>query len=301
MNPFADTEPGSKSTKSTNAYDHGGNPFADSLHDSKHSSSAYHDRDTPTKSSGGRDLSTWENQLRQREHDLEEREMRVAQREKQLGGSGAVHKPNNWPFGCYAITYHSIEDEIPAPHRRMCGSFYYLCMATWLCLILNWLTIMIVWSNDSLSNGGQEAMWASIFVVLGVPGSWNFWYRALYSGLINEKSSYWVVFFINFFLHVCFCVVMFIAPPKCAGGGLLYTFKMFGDGHGTAGFFSLITAVLWAANLGMSGWLARSAWVTWRSIGAPKSAANKAAAKPAAGNGSLSEPLDPESSSDSAV
>lgn len=113
------------------------------------------------------------------------------------------------------------------------------------------------------------------------PNHWPF-------NLCNEKSSYRVAFFINISLHVGFCVVMFIVR---ALGGLPYAFNTFGDGHGMAGFFSLITAVLWAANLGLSSWL----WVTWNSS-TQRSATNQATAPTA--DGSLPNPLELETASE---
>jgi len=163
----------------------------------------------------------------------------------------------------------------------MIRKFYANLLFTWLCLFWNWLVIMVIWATpDADNNSSSEALWSSIFVILGIPGSWRFWYRSVFYGVKDRKASQWIFFFINFLCHVIFCVLMGVGVPNVAGGGLFMMIKMFANDHTLAGFFSLVDVIIWGLNLLISFYLMKSAHNVWKNLGM-KSETKKAAAKAA--------------------
>jgi len=201
-----------------------------------------------------------ENKLLQRERELEDRERSVRER-------GGIGEPN-WPSKCYPLLYHDISAEIPSEHQSLVRRFYATLLFTWLCLLWNWLVIMVIWGTPGAdSSSSSNALWASIFVVLGVPGAWRFWYRSVFYGIKDKKASQWVFFFINFLGHAVFCILMGVGVPGVAGGGLFVMISMFANDHTLAGFFSLVDVILWGLNLLMCMYLAKKAHTVWKATG----------------------------------
>lgn len=82
-------------------------------------------------------------QLAARDKELKEREQKLMAMEKQLEKRSAeveklAGKMKNWPFKCYPILYHSIQDEIPQPMQSIVKKFYYFWQFMALCLVVNW-------------------------------------------------------------------------------------------------------------------------------------------------------------------
>jgi len=116
---------------------------------------------------------------------------------------------NNWPSKCYPITYHDISVEIPQRHKALVRKFYANLMLVWIALLLNWMLVMlVVFTPTTVSYpekpGNGAALWSSIYLLLGVPGSWNLWYRSLYNGAKSSTSSKWMFFFVNYAAHTGF-------------------------------------------------------------------------------------------------
>jgi hypothetical protein len=53
-------------------------------------------------------------------------------------------------------------------------------IVAWMCIFWNWLTMLIGWGSSIDDISGSDALWASIYLLIGVPGSWKLWYRSLY-------------------------------------------------------------------------------------------------------------------------
>jgi hypothetical protein len=67
------------------------------------------------------------------------------QRNRQLG-----FREKNWPK-FYPVTYHDIDDDIPARHQALLRRFYALVFFTWLCLFFNWFVVVLVVSHSRVS------------------------------------------------------------------------------------------------------------------------------------------------------
>jgi len=200
------------------------------------------------------------------------REAALIAREKS-GVPGAA-KESNWPSKCYPITYHDITVEIPQRHRALIRKFYANLMLVWLALLLNWMLVMFVVFSPAAGAfpdkpGSAAALWSSVYLLLGVPGSWNLWYRSVYNGAKSSTSSKWMFFFVNYAAHTAFCLVMAIgpSPSSVAGGGLFFVVEMITESNHEATIFAVITLILWALNGGLGIFLLRHAHTHWKTDG----------------------------------
>jgi len=241
----------------------------------KEPDSAYRGNSTLEESS----TASREESLLRRENKLLARERQLEEKERTFRDRGGAGEPN-WPWKCYPLLYHDISAEIPSDNQTMIRKFYACLLFTWLCLFWNWLVFMVIWAQNADSNSSSEALWSSIFVVLGIPGAWRFWYRSVFYGVKDRKATQWVFFFINFLAHMIFCILMGIGVPNVAGGGLFMMIKMFANDYNTAGFFSLVDVIIWSLNLLASVYLMKQAHNTWKTSGM-QSQTKKEAAKAA--------------------
>jgi len=236
--------------------------------------SAYSDN---SRAAGQKQMLTQDSKaedLAKREEALLRREAALLQREKAVAGPGGVTRESNWPSKCYPITYHDIAVEIPQRHRALIRKFYANLMLVWLALLLNWMLVMFVVfspANGSYADkpGSGAALWSSIYLLLGVPGSWNLWYRSIYNGAKLGTSSKWMFFFVNYAAHTAFCIVMAIgpSPSSVAGGGLFFVIEMITESNHEATIFAVITLILWAINGALGVFLLRHAHSHWKTDG----------------------------------
>lgn len=215
------------------------------------------------------ELALREQALLRREQALAEREKQLEQRERALANARVV-PADNWPSKCYPILYHSINDEIPPEHRPLVRKLYATCLATWVCLVWNWVVWMTIWITDASDDAGSSALWSAIYTVCGVPGAWTFWYRSVYYGIRDKSSAKWIRFFLFFVVHLAFCAVIAVGVPSIAASGLFVMFKMFSNDHSLAGIFSLVTVVVFGLLTLFSFWLLKSAYSTWKGTGGDK-------------------------------
>lgn len=221
--------------------------------------------------------SVREQNLMRREQALLQKEAELQERERRLA---SLLKDKNWPFSCWALTYHSIEDEIPEAEQVLVRKFYVLIRFTWLCLLMNWLTAFAV--KFGADGSTASLLWSSVYLMLGTPGAWFLWYKPIYTASRDDNSKTWAFFFINFFVHTGFAIVMSCGIPGTAGMGL-WTFMDTIDDHKTPGIFALVSALMWILASLMSCFLMKRAHNVWRGRGGEE-AAKKALAKEAARN-----------------
>jgi hypothetical protein len=234
-------------------------------------SSAYSDNARAAGSKQPQQRDQKAEELAQREEALLRREAALIVREKS-GGTGPVE--NNWPSKCYPITHHDIAGDIPQRHRALIRKFYANLMLAWLALLLNWMLVMFVVFSPATGPfpdkpGSAAALWSSVYLLLGVPGSWNLWYRSVYNGAKNGTSSKWMFFFVNYAAHTIFCLVMALgpSPSSVAGGGLFFIVEMITESNHEATIFAVITMILWAMNGALGVFLLRHAHNHWKTDG----------------------------------
>lgn len=200
--------------------------------------------------------SSAEVDLARREAKLKAREEALLEREAQARSANAMEGgrvENNWPSTCYPIAYHNIAAEIPASHRSFMRQMYGLCLWTWLCLMFNWFAIIVVVlvpsdvpSTDAPKS--NEAFFSSAYLVLGVIGSWKLWYRAIYNAAKRSSSSRWMFFFVNFFMHTVFSIIMAVGIPGTAGVGLWFVIEMISEKYKTATIMGVVGLCMWTVN-----------------------------------------------------
>jgi len=218
--------------------------------------------------SGSQNLALREAEIARREKELEKKEKYILKREREVLEAGAILKPPNWPFKCYAITYHSIVDDIPPEHQPMMRRFYFALLFGWFCLVWNWLTMIVVWGTPGASDsGGSEAMWASVYVLLGIPGSWRFWYRSVYYAVRDKKRRKWYFFFVNFAIHLAFSVVMALGVPSMGAGGLFVLIKMLANSKTACAILSFMTVLFYGVESLLSLYLIKVAHAVWKGAG----------------------------------
>jgi hypothetical protein len=172
--------------------------------------------------------------------------------------------------------YHSIEDEIPGPNQRMvrlgyvawilaatgcvssCGRGIALLHARGLLTCANarrYCLNFLVLSVAFFGKGGKTSVATWFFALLvgavGLPGSWTFWYQALYkaaqtpAGLVAYGK-----FFIHMSFHLLFCIWMVLSLPKVAdwSAGIFRMIAWFAAGSpkSTAlGFLAIGNIAVW--------------------------------------------------------
>lgn len=228
-----------------------------------------------------------EKALARREAAVEKREAKVRDREAQvrkMAGSGSSTM-DNWPCKCYPLAYHSIADEIPHDEQPLVRKFYFLVRFTWLCLLMNFMALSATWFEGD-DDGDKYFLWSLIFMLFGVPLSWKLWYRSVYYATRDNTSRRWVFFFINFFIHMAFSVLMVIGVPEdfVAGSGIILMSDQFAKSNDTAGFMCLVGTAFWGINILCSLYLIKRAHTTWR-VGGGEEALKKSAAKAALKHG----------------
>lgn len=218
-------------------------------------------------------VSSGNSSLDERERALAEREAKLKKREellqKQLANSDTVvlGMAPNWPFKFYPILYHSIKDEIPAESQPICKKFYAAILLTWAALLINWLTWLVIWGHDILTKASGQALWATAYLCLGVPGAWRLWYRPIYNALKENASSTWCFFFLFFTGHTGFCGLMALGFPGVSGAGFIIMLDVFGKGFAGTGVMAVVSTAFWTMVCLLSIWLLRTAHSMWRGRG----------------------------------
>mmetsp|Transcript_9795 Transcript_9795/g.18672 ORF Transcript_9795/g.18672 Transcript_9795/m.18672 type:complete len:307 (+) Transcript_9795:39-959(+) len=173
----------------------------------------------------GDDLARRERMIKLKEEALLERE--AALRSNSAAGGGGPQK--NWPSKCYPIAYHNIRAEIPERHRNLIRQHYTLLLWTWLCLVFNWFAVMVVFFDPpdlkpDVAPSASEFGFSIIYLIAGSLFSWSWWYRSIYNGCKSGKSRKWMMYFVFFFMHTVFVIVMTVGFPGAAGAGIWFFF-----------------------------------------------------------------------------
>eukprot|EP00471_Norrisiella_sphaerica_P003833 CAMPEP_0184479906 /NCGR_PEP_ID=MMETSP0113_2-20130426/1439_1 /TAXON_ID=91329 /ORGANISM="Norrisiella sphaerica, Strain BC52" /LENGTH=250 /DNA_ID=CAMNT_0026858073 /DNA_START=216 /DNA_END=968 /DNA_ORIENTATION=+ len=192
-----------------------------------------------------RDLTERELALREREEQLKRRELELGMVEKEI----KALKPN-WPFEWYPIEYHDIEEEIPPGKQVMMRRLYMNVLLTWAALVINWIAMLGIWFSGDQS-GPSYTLWGTLYL-LGIPGSWKFWYRPIYFAYRDKTTLRYFCFVLSFGMHCFFVVVMALGLPNCAAGGLMTMIQQFAVGNPKSAFCTFIAMVAWTATAMLS-------------------------------------------------
>ncbi|KAK1305902.1 Secretory carrier-associated membrane protein 4 [Acorus calamus] len=204
----------------------------------------------------GKELASWEADLKRREKDIKRREDAISR-------AGVPLDDKNWP-PFFPIIHHDIANEIPIHAQRL----QYLAFASWLgivfCLSWNFLAIIVCW----IKGGGVKIFFlASIYALLGCPLSYVLWYRPLYRAMRTDSALKFGWFFMFYLLHIGFCIFAAIAPPIIFHGksltGILAAIDTFSD-HVLVGIFYLIGFGLFCLETLLSLWVLQKIYMYFR-------------------------------------
>jgi len=177
----------------------------------------------------------------------------------------------NWPFPFWKLARHSIAEDIPVEYRTRVRQMYFLwalnaVSTCWNCLCY------IIWaqwphaesSKVSLSGGGAVVLISLLYVFVGIPLSWQFWYKRYYNtyaGKINN-GRLGIRYFFHFGLHFVYAVIMALGFEDTAAAGLLSMLKCIA--HVTSlGMLMLVAFVLWSMVAFGTAWLIRKQHVDY--------------------------------------
>lgn len=159
-------------------------------------------------------LKRKQKELQAREAELRRREQALANREETL-----VTARPNWP-PCYPLIRHDIGADIPdyLQHTQRVAFFSWMGAIT--CLTWNFIAVTIAWGMGSVDFiwGMVGFFTALLFLLLGTPLSYFFWYRRLYNAFKNDSSIGLVLFFVSYTSHCLWFTLFAIAPPIFYGG-----------------------------------------------------------------------------------
>eukprot|EP00457_Paulinella_chromatophora_P006577 gb/GEZN01006596.1/.p1 GENE.gb/GEZN01006596.1/~~gb/GEZN01006596.1/.p1 ORF type:complete len:356 (+),score=57.38 gb/GEZN01006596.1/:78-1145(+) len=210
--------------------------------------------------------------LERRERLLAQREAEIKLREKEARALMGNRLPPNWPLECYSVAYHDIDAEIPQGYQLFVKQLYAYIILVWLSMGWNWLLMTMAWFSgvQNYTSGDTDFMWSSLYLVLGMMGSWKLWYRSVYYGCRDGSSRQWLFFFPNFFAHLVFAAVMAVGVPKCAAGGLMFMIKMFASRAAFLGWAAMTNTMLWTAVCLLGVTLSKKAHRVWKHSGMPE-------------------------------
>ncbi|KMZ65698.1 Secretory carrier-associated membrane protein 4 [Zostera marina] len=212
---------------------------------------SYNDTNT-----NGKDLASWEKNLKRREQDIK-------RREDALSKVGVSTEEKNWP-PLFPIIHHDIGKEIPIHAQRM----QYLAFTSWLgivlCLAWNFIAVTIFW----IRGGGVKVFFlATIYALVGCPLSYLMWYQPLYRAVRTDSALKFGLFFIVFMIHIGFCIFAAIAPPIVFNGksltGILAAIDTF-SGSVIVGIFYLVGFGLFCLESLLSIWVLQKVYIYFR-------------------------------------
>ncbi|KAJ3086162.1 Ubiquitin-conjugating enzyme E2 G2, partial [Quaeritorhiza haematococci] len=201
-----------------------------------------------------------EMELEARENALKAREARVAEREKDLEG---FQRPN-WPR-CKPMIYHDIKKDIPQHGQWLVSRLYYawyLAVATY---IINCAASFSLLVTKAESAGGTFGL-SLVIMVVGIPVSFVFWYRQIYTGVKFDRSISFFLFFVNYAFHLGVSALLAVGIPGWGGAGVIYSMSQLGNNLGS-GICCIIASIFMISQVVYGLWQIKSASVYYRSKG----------------------------------
>uniref|UniRef100_A0A7S3VSH0 Secretory carrier-associated membrane protein n=1 Tax=Dunaliella tertiolecta TaxID=3047 RepID=A0A7S3VSH0_DUNTE len=213
-----------------------------------------------------------------RERDLIEREAKLKKLEEQIKKDGG-YRPNNWPV-CFPIWHHDIQGEIPDEAKRVVREVYMSWWGLMLCLSFQVFCATVMMGYKPDNHAIPSWFLSLIYWVAGLAGSLWLWYKRLYHAARHGTTAGYVVFFLFYFVHICWCIWCAIAIPVEAAS---WSFSGFAtaiaaiDVHPFPGVIYFIGAALWCLEATWCLWCIKDTYLFFRGRGGIEQAKQDAA------------------------
>ncbi|CAF4545803.1 unnamed protein product [Rotaria sp. Silwood1] len=185
---------------------------------------------TDTKQAPTRvDLSQYERQ----QTELEQREKRLAERERALTDPTKIQKrEKNFPplpkfCPCGPCFYQDISIEIPSEFQIWVRYLYYLWLLYSATLFLNMIAALSYFVVDK--NGATTFGLSLVYLFLFVPGSYICWFRPIYRAFREDSAANFMIFFMIFFIQLIITILQFLGVAKF-GCGFILMIELFAAG-----------------------------------------------------------------------
>lgn len=123
-------------------------------------------------------------------------------------------RPHNWP-SIFPITYHNIAEEIQVGQQRMVYKAYHAWAFAATGYVFNLLVLTISFLGGGASTTVSNWFIALLVAGVGIPASWQGWYRSLYAAAQTEAGLLaYSRFFFHFSFHLLWCLWMLLALPR---------------------------------------------------------------------------------------
>lgn len=187
-------------------------------------------------------------QFERQQAELEQREKRLAERERELRSSqqGVPRDKNFPPFPpwcpCRPCFYQDINVEIPPEFQIWVRYLYYLWLMYVGTLALN---IVAAFANLLVDSSGASTFGLAIFYfVLFTPLSFICWFRPIYRAFREDSASSFMIFFLVFFIQIVITTLQFFGLANL-GCGFIMMVRLFAGG-GTKIFVALLVLIVTA-------------------------------------------------------
>ncbi|XP_065060081.1 secretory carrier-associated membrane protein 1-like [Rhopilema esculentum] len=170
--------------------------------------------------------------IRRRQEELERKDAELTKKENELRVlQQQVIRENNFPplpkkFCPNPCFYHDISVDIPIEFQKTCRMVFYVWQLYSFALLYNCicsLALLIVGGD----NGAETFGVSLLYLVLFVPCSFIFWYRALYKAFKNDSSFNYMLFFFVFFFQILCSILYALGIPAFGTCGWINAGKTF--------------------------------------------------------------------------
>ncbi|CAI5514259.1 unnamed protein product [Closterium sp. Naga37s-1] len=160
-----------------------------------------------------RALKKKQKELQNREAMLRKKEEELSKREASLG----IMTKNFPPF--FPLIRNNIKEDVPDYLQGLMYLGFWVWMGAMGSLFYNLIPITAAWIGGAYENssGFGNFFMALLYFILGVPGSYFFWYSRLYYAMRKDSGVGMAFFFCGFMTHIIFFIFAAVSPPFTIG------------------------------------------------------------------------------------
>eukprot|EP01083_Nonionella_stella_P124642 376504_1 len=184
-------------------------------------------------------------QLNDLEMKLNQLEDEIIEQERQIDTQKTQSKKHKL-CSCAYLSTADIKSDIPGKFQRYVYYMHYLWIFNSLTLIMNWIVIVVLYGFGTASH----FIVPTIFVLAGIPGGYYGWYRKFFAAIASRSQTYFMIFNVNFTIHLIFVAIMCTGFVTLNSAGVLLMIKQIINKH--SAFYKIlvvITTSMWCIDL----------------------------------------------------